>query len=86
MQEGQGERGLFGELDWVEVQEMGFYGEGVGAEGGAIAYIGDGFEGLGRNACANREGCDVDAVGGEKFRIRGQVDGGDGVASAVTAA
>ncbi len=46
VEEGQGEGCLFVEFDWVEVQEVGFYGEGVGAEGGAVAYVGDGFEGF----------------------------------------
>ena len=46
MQEGQRQRGLLVELDRVEVQQMGFDGEGVGTEGGAIADVGDGVEGL----------------------------------------
>ena len=91
MEEGQGERCLFVEFDGVEVQEVGFYGEGVGAECGAVAYVGDGFEGFavgtgfGVGAGPDGESGDVDAVGGEEFVVGGEVDGGDGVAGAVPA-
>ena len=60
------------EFDGVEVEEVGFDGEGVGAEGGAVADVGDGFEGLGCWAGAYREGGDVDAVGGEELVRRGR--------------
>jgi len=65
---------------------VGFDGEGVCAEGGAVSYVGDGFEGLGCWAGAYGEGGDVDAVGGEKLVVGGEVDGGDGVAGAVASA
>jgi hypothetical protein len=50
MEEGHLERGGFGEVDGVEVEEMGFDGEGVGAEGGAVADVGDASEEGGRGA------------------------------------
>ncbi len=86
LEEGEGERGLFVEVDGVEVEQVGFDGEGVGAEGGAVADVGDGVEGLAGCACADGEGGDVDAVGGEQLGVGGEVDGGDGVAGAVAAA
>ena len=46
-QERQFEGGVFGQVYRVEVEEVGFHGEGVGAEGGAVAYVGDGLEALG---------------------------------------
>ncbi len=65
---------------------MGLYGEGVFSEGGAIAYIGDGFEGLCVGAGADGEGGYVDSISGEEFGVGGEVDGGDGVPGAVAAA
>ena len=85
LQEGQGEWGVFVECDGMEVQQVGFDGEGVGAEGGAIADVGDGVEGFGGCACADGEGGDVDAVCGKQFGVGGEIDGGDGVAGAVAA-
>jgi len=61
---------------------MGLDGEGISSEGGAIADVGDGFEGF----WPDRERSDVDAVGGQEFGVRREVDGGDGVASTVAAA
>ena len=46
VQEGQREWGLLGELDRVEVEQVGFDREGVCVEGGAVAYVGDGVEGF----------------------------------------
>jgi hypothetical protein len=50
-EEGEAERGQLGEgliaFEWVEVQQVGFYGEGVAAEGWAVADVGDGLEGFG---------------------------------------
>ena len=45
-QEGEGERRVFVELYGVEVEQVRFDGKRVGAEGGAIAYVGYGVEGL----------------------------------------
>ena len=60
---------------------MRVFGE-LSVEGGAVADVGDGFEGL----LADIEGGDVDAVRGEEFVVGGEVDGGDGVAGAVASA
>ena len=46
-EEGKGEGRLFVEVDWVEVEQVGFDSEGVCAEGGAVADVGDGFKGFG---------------------------------------
>jgi len=86
LEEGQGQGCLFVERDGVEVQQVGFDGEGVGAEGWAVADVGDGVECLDGRTCSDGEGGDVDAVGGEEFCVRGEVDGGNGVARAVAAA
>lgn len=47
----------------MEVEQVGFDCEGVCAEGGAIADVGDGIEGFGGRAGAYGERRDVDAVG-----------------------
>ena len=85
LEEGQGQGCLFVETDGVEVQQVGFDGEGVGSEGRAVADVGDGVKCFGGWACSDGESGDVDAVGGEKLCVRGEVDGGDGVARAVAA-
>ena len=77
---------MFVECDGVEVEQVGFDGEGVGAEGWTIADIGDGVEGFAGLACADGEGCDVNAVCGKQFSVGGEVDGGHGVTCAVAAA
>ena len=68
----------------MEVEQVGLDGEGVGAEGGAVADVGDGFEEVGGVPTLERG--DVDAVSGEQFGVGGEVDGGDRVAGAVAAA
>ena len=85
-QEGEAERGLPGERDGVEVQQVGLDGEGRGTEGGADTDVGDGVEGFGGGAEADGKGGDVNAVGGEKLRVGLEVNGGDGIASAEAAA
>jgi len=70
----------------MEVEQVGFDGEGVGSEGGTVADVGDGVECLAGVAGADGEGCDVDAVGGEEFGVGREVDGGDGVSGAVAPA
>ncbi len=85
VEEGELEGGVFGERNGFEVEEVGLYGEGVDAEGGAVAGVGDTVEGAGGGALADAEGGDVDAVGGEEVGVGGEVDGGDGVAGAVAA-
>src|SRR5271168_5361876 len=45
-QERQGERCVFVEIDRVEVEQVRFDGKRIGAEGRAIAYVGDRVEGL----------------------------------------
>lgn len=69
----------------MEVEQVGFDCEGVCAEGGAVADVGDGIEGLAGGTCADGQRGDVDAVGREKFGIGCEIDGGDGVAGAVAA-
>ena len=44
VEEGEFQRGGLGEGDGFEVEEVGFYSEGISAEGGAIAGIGDAAE------------------------------------------
>ena len=89
-QEAEADRGGFVEVDGVEVENVGLdsvvWGAGDVAEGGAIANVGDGFKGLGGGAFADGDGGDVDAIGGEELGVRGEVDGRDGVFSAVAAA
>src|SRR6516164_189412 len=82
VQEREGEGCGFGEIDWVEVEQVGFDRERVGAEGGAIADVGDGVEGL---AC-NGKGRNVDAVSRDELRVGGKVDGRHSVFGAVSAA
>ena len=52
VEEGEFERGFGGERErigcWVVVEQVGFDRVGVFAEGGAVAGVGDGVEGLGR--------------------------------------
>ena len=81
-EEGEAEGSGFSKVNRVEVEEMGFNGEGICAEGGTIANVGDRLEGL----FSDSQGRDVDAVGGEEFRVGGEVDGGDGEAGAVAPA
>ncbi len=45
-EEGEAERGAIGEVDGVEVEQVGFYGEGVRAERGTVADVGYGLEGF----------------------------------------
>src|ERR1700735_3872895 len=70
----------------MEVQQVGFDSEGVGAEGGAVSDVGDGVECFSGSTCADGQSSNVDTVCGEQFGIRGQGDCGDGVARAVAAA
>jgi len=75
-QEGQAERGLLGKglraFEGVEVEQVRLYGEGVRAEGGAVANVGDGLKGLGvRGTVADLERGDVDAVGGKNLDVGG---------------
>ena len=82
VEEGELQWSGFGQVDRLEVEEVGFDGKGVCAEGRAVAGVGDAAEEL----VAYAEGCDVDAVGWQEFRIRSEVDGWDGVAGAVASA
>jgi hypothetical protein len=45
-QKGQSERRVLVELDGMEVEQVRFDGERICAEGGTIAYVGDGVESL----------------------------------------
>ena len=45
-QKGKSERCVFVELDGMEVEQVRFDGKRIGAEGRAIAHVGDGVEGL----------------------------------------
>lgn len=65
LEEGQGQGCLLVEGDGMEVQQVGFDGEGVGPEGWAVADVGNGVECLGGWAGSDGESGDVDAVGGE---------------------
>src|ERR1700722_8658805 len=85
-QESQAEGCVFGEFDGVEVEQVGLDGEGIRAEGGAVADVGDAGEDFGGCAGADGECGDIDAVGRQQFGIAGQIDGGDGVFAAVSAA
>ncbi len=85
-QERQGQWGLLGEVNGMEVEQVGFDREGVCAEGGAIADVGQRIEGFAGGACADFQCGDVDAVGRQQFRVGREVDGGDGVAGAVASA
>ncbi len=49
----------------MEVEQIGFDREGVGAEGGSIAYVGDCVEGFAGVARSYSQSRDVDAVCGE---------------------
>ena len=101
VEEAEVEGGGFGEVDGMEVEQVGLDGEGVCAEGGAVTDVGDGVEGLGGDVCcrfrrgaagrgwhggADVEAGDVDAVRGDELGVGGEVDGGYGVAGAVAAA
>ena len=66
----------------VEVEQVRFDREGIGAEGGAVADVGDGLE----EFVFHLERGDVNAVGRQKFGVGREVDGGDGVACAVATA
>ena len=85
-QEGEAEGGLLGQrlvaFQGVEVEQVGFDGVGVGAKGGAVTCVGDGFE----DFLSDGEGGDVDAVGREKLGVGREVDGRDSVFCAVAAA
>ncbi len=63
LEECQAEWGLLGEFNGPEAEEVGFDGEGVGAEGGTVADVGDAFEGDRARPVADAEVGDVDAVG-----------------------
>jgi len=63
-QECQSERRLLVESDGVEVEQVGFDGEGVGSEGGTVSDIGDGVECFAVGVFADRHRGDVDAVCG----------------------
>jgi len=77
---------VFVQCDGMEVQQVGFDGKGVGAEGWAIADVRDGVEGFAGLARADGQGCDVDAVCGKQFGVGGEIDRRHGVACAVAAA
>src|ERR1700761_4457505 len=62
----------------MEVEKVRFYSERLLAEGGSVASIGDGLEGGCFGALADLHTRDVDAVGGERLVIWGEIDGGDG--------
>jgi hypothetical protein len=58
MQEGQLQRGIFIERDGCEVQQMGLDSEGVRAEGGTVAGVGDAAKdvlSVRRRRCASLE-------------------------------
>ena len=76
---------MFVQRDGMEVEQVGFDGEGVGAEGWAISDVGDGIEGFAGLACADSQGGDVDTVCGKQFGVGGEIDGWHGVACAVAA-
>ena len=65
----------------MKVQQVGFYSEGIGAEGGTIADISDGIKALAVDDSAR----DVNAIGGSQLFITAEVDGGHGVLVSVTA-
>lgn len=67
----------------MEVEQVRFDRERVCAEGWTIADVGDGVECFAAGVLAYGHGGDVDAVGGEKFGVRSEVDGRDCVAGAV---
>ena len=86
MQEGQAQRRVLRKRDRFKAKNMRFNGEGIFAEGRAIADIGDGIEAARVCAFANRHAGHVDAVGGQQFAVVREVDGGHGIARAVAAA
>jgi len=69
----------------MEVQQVGFDCKGIGAEGWAIADVRDGVEGFAGSACADGQGCDVDAVCGKQFSVGGEIDRWHCVARTVAA-
>lgn len=85
VEEAEFEGGVGGEVDGVEVEEVGFDGEGIGAEGGTVSDVGDGVEGFGGRfkardwIRARRRGGggadaklgDVDAVSGKELGVGG---------------
>src|SRR5579872_1191342 len=66
----------------MEVEQVSFNGERLGAEGGAIADVGHRIEALLRHAGVG----DVNAIFGHEFFVAAEVDGGNGVFGAITAA
>src|SRR5258708_2101530 len=63
------------QFDGVEVEQMGFNGEGFLAEGWAIAHVGHRVE----HFVADTGAGEVDAVGRGQFVVAAEVDGGNGV-------
>ena len=70
------------QFDGMEVEQMGFDRKRLGAEGGTIADVGDGVEAL----IAHAGSSDVNAIFRNQFFIAAQIDGGNGVFGAVSAA
>lgn len=85
MQERQGQWRVFVERDGMEVEQVGFDGEGVGSKGGTVPDIRDSVEGFAGFACANGQGRNVDAVCGKKLIVWSEVDRGHGVTRTVAA-
>lgn len=69
----------------MEVEQVGFDGEGIGPEGGTVADVGDCVKALGVVSAADANSRDVHAVLWNEFFVAGQVDGGDGVFGAIAA-
>ena len=77
---------MFVQRNRVEIEQVGFDGEGVGSKGRTVADVGDGVEGFAGFTCPNCQRCDVDTVCGKQFCVGSKVDRGDRVAGAVAAA
>src|SRR3954452_21686831 len=69
-------------FDGMKVQEVGFNGKGVGAEGGAVTDVGNGIEALGTDAGTGN----VHAVLGNELLVAAQINGGNGVLRSVATA
>src|ERR1700756_2706039 len=65
----------------MEVQQVRLDSEGVGAEGGTVANVGDRVKAF----LAYARSSDVDAVPGNEFFIAAEIDGGHGVFAAIAA-
>lgn len=71
-----------GQVEGMEVEQVSFNGERLGAECGALADIGYGIETLFGDTGAGN----VNAIARHQFLIAAEVDGGNGVFSAIAAA